>query len=127
MKTNIVRRRYFLQQKLNSNFKKIVCVCVHARVLAETATYGRTINVAEGSRLNIYILLDTSGSIKPEAFNAAKEATIALISKVFYVVAFTQTLSLSRNRIQRAHHSSAIIWEYVDNWWTTKTECSSAL
>lgn len=46
------------------------------------ASYGRTINVAEGSRLNIYILLDTSGSIKEKDFDRSKEATIALIRKL---------------------------------------------
>lgn len=38
--------------------------------------------MAEGSRMNVYILLDTSGSITKEAFDKSREATIALITKV---------------------------------------------
>lgn len=36
----------------------------------------------DGSRMNIYILLDTSGSIKKEDFDEARNATVALIRKV---------------------------------------------
>uniref|UniRef100_A0A667Y8Z0 Si:ch1073-280e3.1 n=1 Tax=Myripristis murdjan TaxID=586833 RepID=A0A667Y8Z0_9TELE len=45
-------------------------------------SFGRTIRVAKGSRLNIYILLDSSGSISKEDFESAKIATIKLIKKV---------------------------------------------
>uniref|UniRef100_A0A8C9T0P7 C3/C5 convertase n=1 Tax=Scleropages formosus TaxID=113540 RepID=A0A8C9T0P7_SCLFO len=44
-------------------------------------SFGRTIQVADG-RLNIYILLDTSGSINKENFDSAKSATISLIQKL---------------------------------------------
>ncbi|XP_039987709.1 complement C2 [Xiphias gladius] len=50
----------------------------------ETArtSFGRTIHVADGSRMNIYILLDTSGSIKKQDFELSRNATIALIRKL---------------------------------------------
>uniref|UniRef100_A0A7N8WNE2 C3/C5 convertase n=1 Tax=Mastacembelus armatus TaxID=205130 RepID=A0A7N8WNE2_9TELE len=44
--------------------------------------FGRTIRVDQGSRMNVYILLDTSGSIKPEDFEISRNATIALIKKL---------------------------------------------
>ncbi|KAM3616859.1 uncharacterized protein V6R79_024948 [Siganus canaliculatus] len=44
--------------------------------------FGRTIRVSEGSRMNVYILLDTSGSIRKEDFEKSRDATIALISKL---------------------------------------------
>ncbi|KAI4901371.1 hypothetical protein NFI96_014155, partial [Prochilodus magdalenae] len=43
--------------------------------------YGRTMKVAEG-RLNIFILLDTSGSISEDKFSDAKKATADLIQKL---------------------------------------------
>ncbi|XP_072547227.1 complement factor B [Salminus brasiliensis] len=43
--------------------------------------FGRAMKVAEG-RLNIFILLDTSGSILEEEFMKAKEATVNLIRKL---------------------------------------------
>ncbi|XP_034023779.1 complement C2 [Thalassophryne amazonica] len=45
-------------------------------------SYARTIHVSEGSLLNIYVLLDTSGSIKEDSFNEARKATMALITKL---------------------------------------------
>ncbi|XP_008424315.1 complement C2 [Poecilia reticulata] len=45
-------------------------------------TFGRSFLVGEVSRMNIYILLDTSGSIKKEKFELARNATIALIRKL---------------------------------------------
>ncbi|XP_070827162.1 complement C2 [Chaetodon trifascialis] len=44
--------------------------------------FGRTVRVAEGSRLNVYILLDTSGSIRKQDFELSRDATIALIRKL---------------------------------------------
>lgn len=38
--------------------------------------------MAEVSRMHIYILLDTSGSIEREEFEKSRDATIALIRKV---------------------------------------------
>uniref|UniRef100_W5KSC4 C3/C5 convertase n=1 Tax=Astyanax mexicanus TaxID=7994 RepID=W5KSC4_ASTMX len=43
--------------------------------------YGRTVNIAIG-RLNIFILIDTSGSISEKQFSKAKEATANLIRKL---------------------------------------------
>ncbi|XP_074497464.1 complement C2 [Sebastes fasciatus] len=45
-------------------------------------SFGRTFRVAEGSRMNVYILLDTSGSIKKKDFDLSRKATIALIRKL---------------------------------------------
>ncbi|KAM4627981.1 complement C2 [Polymixia lowei] len=44
--------------------------------------FGRTLRVSDGSRMNIYILLDTSGSISKEDFNRSRDATIDLIRKL---------------------------------------------
>ncbi|XP_045928726.1 complement C2 [Micropterus dolomieu] len=49
---------------------------------AGRVSYGRTIRVAEGSRINVYILLDTSGSIREQEFERSRNATIALIEKL---------------------------------------------
>ena len=43
--------------------------------------YGRTIDVEDDSRVNIYILLDTSGSLVKH-FNEVRQAAISLIRKV---------------------------------------------
>ncbi|XP_044057275.1 complement C2 [Siniperca chuatsi] len=59
-------------------------------------SFGRTFRVAEGSRMNVYILLDTSGSIRKQDFEISRDATIALIRKLdsyevqlkFHVVSF---------------------------------------
>ncbi|CAK6974955.1 complement C2 [Scomber scombrus] len=47
-----------------------------------TGTFARTFRVAEGSRMNVYILMDTSGSIKKADFEKSRDATIALIRKL---------------------------------------------
>ncbi|XP_035010092.1 complement C2 [Hippoglossus stenolepis] len=47
-----------------------------------TMSFGRTIRVSEGSRMNVYILLDTSGSITQQDFDISRDATIALIRKL---------------------------------------------
>ncbi|XP_053502460.1 complement factor B [Ictalurus furcatus] len=44
-------------------------------------TYGRTLKIADG-RLNIFILIDTSGSIQQDQFERAKKATASLIRKL---------------------------------------------
>ncbi|XP_032366788.1 complement C2 [Etheostoma spectabile] len=59
-------------------------------------SFARTLRVAEGSRMNVYILLDTSGSITKADFELSRSATIALIRKLdsyevqlkFHVVSF---------------------------------------
>ncbi|XP_069003628.1 complement C2 [Embiotoca jacksoni] len=48
----------------------------------ERISLGRTFRVAEVSRMNIYILLDTSGSINEEDFEKSRNATIDLILKL---------------------------------------------
>ncbi|KAI3354557.1 hypothetical protein L3Q82_019056 [Scortum barcoo] len=62
------------------NKKKSTVLCVY--VEAEKTSFGRTFRVAEGSRMNVYILLDTSGSIKKQDFEVSRNATIALIKKL---------------------------------------------
>ncbi|XP_041664580.1 complement C2 [Cheilinus undulatus] len=44
--------------------------------------FGRTFHVAKGSRMNVFILLDTSGSIKEEEFGKSRDATVALLRKL---------------------------------------------
>ncbi|XP_042342151.1 complement C2 [Plectropomus leopardus] len=64
------------------------------------ASFGRTIRVSEGSRMNVYILLDTSGSIRKQDFELSRSATIALIKKLdsyevqlkFHVLSFASTV-----------------------------------
>ncbi|XP_071753337.2 complement C2 [Centroberyx gerrardi] len=59
-------------------------------------TFGRTVRVTDGSRINIYILLDTSGSITKEGFQKSRDATVDLIRKLdsyevqmkFHVISF---------------------------------------
>uniref|UniRef100_A0A8C6WTN4 C3/C5 convertase n=1 Tax=Neogobius melanostomus TaxID=47308 RepID=A0A8C6WTN4_9GOBI len=46
------------------------------------ASHQRTIEVSKGSRLNVFILLDTSGSISEEDFETSRAATISLIRKL---------------------------------------------
>nr|XP_020441546.1 complement factor B-like isoform X2 [Monopterus albus] len=65
----------------------------------ESMSLGRTIRVDKDSRMNVYILLDTSGSIKKHNFEMSRNATIALIRKLdsyevqlkFHVVSFAST------------------------------------
>ncbi|XP_068173158.1 complement C2 [Antennarius striatus] len=44
--------------------------------------FARSFRVAEGSRMHVYILLDTSGSISQQDFNISRDATIDLIRKL---------------------------------------------
>uniref|UniRef100_A0A3Q0S380 C3/C5 convertase n=1 Tax=Amphilophus citrinellus TaxID=61819 RepID=A0A3Q0S380_AMPCI len=48
----------------------------------ESKSFGRTFRVGEVSRMHIYILLDTSGSIQKDEFEKSRNATIALIRKL---------------------------------------------
>lgn len=54
--------------------------CVLVKVAKPS--FARTFNVEKGSRMNVYILLDTSGSIKKQDFEISRNATISLIKKV---------------------------------------------
>ena len=58
--------------------QQALCMCVQG----EGPSFGRAFRVGEVSRMNVYILLDTSGSIKKEDFEVSRNATIALIRKV---------------------------------------------
>ncbi|XP_023689289.2 complement factor B [Paramormyrops kingsleyae] len=79
-------------QAMSGSFSGIV---TDSPKVKKTVSYGRTIRVAEDS-LNIYILLDTSGSITKENFEHARNAAIRLIQKLdsyevemrFHVVSF---------------------------------------
>uniref|UniRef100_UPI0037E805C9 complement factor B n=1 Tax=Semicossyphus pulcher TaxID=241346 RepID=UPI0037E805C9 len=53
-----------------------------AKRKGERYSFGRSFHVDEGSRINIYILLDTSGSISETDFAKSRDATIALIRKL---------------------------------------------
>uniref|UniRef100_A0A3Q2FYQ9 C3/C5 convertase n=1 Tax=Cyprinodon variegatus TaxID=28743 RepID=A0A3Q2FYQ9_CYPVA len=68
-----------------------------------TRSFGRSFLVGEVSRMNVYILLDTSGSINKQNFDEARTATIALIRKLdsydvqlnFHVLSFaTETKAI---------------------------------
>ncbi|KAK2846925.1 hypothetical protein Q5P01_009924 [Channa striata] len=87
-------------------------------------TFGRTFRVSEGSRMNVYILLDTSGSIKKQDFEIARNATIALIQKLdsyevqlkFHVLSFA-TKALDIVDITDTYRSSnidSIIWSLME-------------
>ncbi|KAK5868479.1 hypothetical protein PBY51_009489 [Eleginops maclovinus] len=64
------------------------------------ASFARSVLVSEGSRINVYILLDTSGSIAEKDFELSRKATIALIRKLdsyevhlkFHVLSFATTV-----------------------------------
>ncbi|XP_040901827.1 complement C2 [Toxotes jaculatrix] len=87
-------------------------------------SFGRTIRVSQGSRMNVYILLDTSGSIKKQDFEISRNATIALIRKLdsyevqmkFHVLSFASEAKDIVD-IRDADISSRIedvIWNLVD-------------
>lgn len=72
-------------KKVTQTTQKVLkkrCFTLCDFLLEEGISFGRTIRVGEVSRMHIYILLDTSGSIKKKDFNLSREATIALIKKV---------------------------------------------
>ncbi|XP_023134907.1 complement C2 isoform X2 [Amphiprion ocellaris] len=104
--------------------------------------FGRTFRVAEGSRMNIYILLDTSGSIRKEDFNKSRDATIALIRKLdsyevqmnFHVLSFASEARDIVNISDTEISSSAedVIWyltefDYNSHGRKTGTNLYSAL
>ncbi|KAM9732882.1 complement C2 isoform 2-T2 [Menidia menidia] len=65
-------------------------------------SFGRAFLVGEVGRMNVYILLDTSGSIKKEDFEISRTATVALIRKLdsyevqinFHVVSFASEVKV---------------------------------
>lgn len=75
--------------KTKPEFYLLNVFCVLVKV--GTKSFGRTFNVAEGSRMNVYILLDTSGSIKKRDFEISRNATISLIKKVCENWTFSHT------------------------------------
>uniref|UniRef100_A0A4W6DQS2 C3/C5 convertase n=1 Tax=Lates calcarifer TaxID=8187 RepID=A0A4W6DQS2_LATCA len=87
-------------------------------------SFGRTIRVDQGSRMNVYILLDTSGSIKKEEFEVARDATIALIRKLdsyevllkFHVLSFaTEARDIVDIRdIDISSSVDDIVWRLMD-------------
>ncbi|KAM4741959.1 complement C2 [Anableps anableps] len=89
-----------------------------------TRSFGRSFLVAEVSRMNVYILLDTSGSIKKEDFEKARNATIALIRKLdsydvqlnFHVLSFASEVKVIVN-IQETDISGdteEVIWAMME-------------
>uniref|UniRef100_A0A3B3X2T5 C3/C5 convertase n=1 Tax=Poecilia mexicana TaxID=48701 RepID=A0A3B3X2T5_9TELE len=87
-------------------------------------TFGRSFLVGEVSRMNIYILLDTSGSIKKEKFELARNATIALIRKLdsyevqlnFHVLSFASETKVIVNihETDISGDSDEVIWALMD-------------
>ncbi|MEQ2226754.1 hypothetical protein ILYODFUR_030574, partial [Ilyodon furcidens] len=104
--------------------------------------FGRSFRVAEVSRMNVYILLDTSGSIKEKDFQLARNATIALIRKLdsydvqlnFHVLSFASETIVIVN-IQETDISGdtdEVIWalmefSYTSHGHKTGTNLHSAL
>ncbi|XP_008296696.1 complement C2 [Stegastes partitus] len=108
----------------------------------EGTTFGRTFQVSEGSRMNVYILLDTSGSIRKEDFELSRDATVALIRKLdsydvqmnFHVVSFASETKNIVNISDTDTSSSAedVIWylmqfDYHSHGRKTGTNLYSAL
>ncbi|XP_034557857.1 complement C2 [Notolabrus celidotus] len=53
-----------------------------AQQKGDRVSFARTFRVSEGSRMNVFILLDTSGSITKQDFEKSRDATVALIRKL---------------------------------------------
>uniref|UniRef100_A0A672Z461 C3/C5 convertase n=1 Tax=Sphaeramia orbicularis TaxID=375764 RepID=A0A672Z461_9TELE len=68
-------------------------------------TFGRSFRVSEGSRMNVFILLDTSGSIKKKDFELSRNATIAL----------TKEGSLDSYEVQIRYHVLSFASESKDH------------
>ncbi|XP_060901605.1 complement C2-like [Labrus mixtus] len=95
-----------------------------AKQESESSSFGRTFRVAEGSRMNVFILLDTSGSITKEDFEKSREATIALIRKLesyevqlkFHVVSFASVAKDIVNITDSDISSSVgdVIWNLME-------------
>ncbi|XP_035536463.1 complement C2 [Morone saxatilis] len=87
-------------------------------------SFGRTFRVAEGSRMNVYILLDTSGSINTRDFNKSRNATIALITKLdsyevqlrFHVLSFASTAIdiVSITDFEISGSTEDVIWRLME-------------
>ncbi|KAM7413560.1 hypothetical protein PAMA_020775 [Pampus argenteus] len=87
-------------------------------------TFARTFRVAEGSRMNVYILLDTSGSIKKQDFEKSRNATIALIRKLdsyeiqmrFHVLSFASKVKdiVDITDSEISGHAETVIWHLMD-------------
>uniref|UniRef100_A0A3Q3BHL8 C3/C5 convertase n=1 Tax=Kryptolebias marmoratus TaxID=37003 RepID=A0A3Q3BHL8_KRYMA len=90
----------------------------------KSGSFGRTFRVAEVSRMHIYILLDTSGSIKKEDFYKSRNATIALIRKLdsyevqlnFHVLSFASETKVIVNIIdtETSGNTDEVIWALMD-------------
>ncbi|XP_003449339.1 complement C2 [Oreochromis niloticus] len=89
----------------------------------ESISFGRTFRVAEVSRMHIYILLDTSGSIEREEFEKSRNATIALIRKLdsydvklnFHVLSFaTEAKDIVDIMDEESGNIDSVIWSIVD-------------
>ncbi|CAJ1066154.1 complement C2 [Xyrichtys novacula] len=90
----------------------------------QRASFGRTIRVAEGSRMNVFILLDSSGSIGKQVFEESRKATIALIRKLesyevqmkFHILSFASE-AIDIVNITDSHMSGDIddvIWNLME-------------
>ncbi|XP_071351960.1 complement C2 [Trachinotus anak] len=87
-------------------------------------SFARTVRVAEGSRMNIYILLDTSGSITKEDFEQSRNAAIALIRKLesyevemkFHVLSFASEIKdiVNITETDISSRTEDVIWSLLD-------------
>ncbi|XP_031716667.1 complement C2 [Anarrhichthys ocellatus] len=109
---------------------------------AATRSFGRTFRVDEGSRMNVYILLDTSGSIRKQDFDLSRKATIALIRKLdsyevqlkFHVLSFASEARdiVDIRDLDRSGSIDDIIWnleefDYHSHGQKTGTNLHAAL
>ncbi|XP_037335976.2 complement C2 [Pungitius pungitius] len=107
-----------------------------------TGSFARTFRVTEGSRMNVYILLDTSGSIRKQDFDLSRSATIALIRKLdsyevqlkFHVLSFaTETRDIvDIMETERSGSADAVVWslehfDYLSHGLKTGTNLHAAL
>lgn len=90
----------------------------------EEVTFGRTIRVADAGRMHVYILLDTSGSIKKDDFELSRKATAALIRKLdsyevqmnFHVVSFASKARdiVNITETETSGNVEDVLWHLMD-------------
>ncbi|CAN9511092.1 unnamed protein product [Ophioblennius macclurei] len=87
---------------------------------SEEESFGRTIRVADVGRMHVYILLDTSGSIKKNDFELARSATEALIRKLdsyevqmnFHVLSFASKIKdiVNITDVETSGNVEEVLW-----------------
>ncbi|XP_029372782.1 complement factor B [Echeneis naucrates] len=99
-------------------------VSPEAKKKIQTMSFARTVRVSDGSRINIYILLDTSGSIAREEFEKSRNATIALIRKLdsyevqmkFHILSFASEAKdiVNITDTDISTNTEEVIWHLMD-------------